>query len=1352
MEGPSLVPIERQVDHSRNEPAVLDPVPIAAPASRIYTDRDGLPQNTVNHACFDAAGFFWVGTEDGAARYDGRAWTTFPMPNRFASNCIRSVCASVDGSVYFGTLGGGLVRFTNGRFEVIDEAAGLPDSYVLSIVERKTRDQRVELWAGTRKGLVRWTAGGLDVMTTADGLPDNVVVGLASCLGDHGEDELWIATQGGLARLCDGSFTTYGETDGLPSDNTLAVLGLPAKDGSRVLWVSTAVSGLARIHNGKCRVFTAADGLPSQRVGNMAPVTDADGLSIWVGTSAGLAKIVEDRVVPCGKAFGLPNVAVRFVLTDNRSGPDGLMWVGTDGVGLARFRFGRWSSFGRPSGLDTTIVGAFCEARTGDGPPTMWIGCADGLFSFDGARWQHRPELLPPISTEVTALGVERGSDGRDALWFSMSTGGVGRFDGESVAIIDRAAGFPTHSVNAVSVWRREGVPTSVWFGTDLGLVRIEGSRMDLFDELAGLPDHTVWKLLLAGDADGDVSFWAATDEGLARIRGASIQVYGSQSGLGASRIRDMCVVRDRGGARRLVAGVTCGGLAWFDPDSATPIWQHLSTETTPALPNDDIVGLVADRQNRIYALTNKGVARITLHGRNPDGSDHISIEVFTADDGLPSSECNARSGYLDSRGRVWIGTVAGAAVLDPEAETFDRITSPLRITRAEQLRSGKELRSGQVLDHNENDLVFEYALLFYYREADSRFRTQLIGFDDRPSDWTSEAKRSYTNLPAGSYIFRVWARDYAGNISGPVDHEFRIKVAPWRTWWAYAGYASAAGAATYGGVRWRLHQLRLRNEMLEATIREQTADLAAKVDQLRYSEMTTREKADELALAVDQLRVLEQKAQKARLEAVGAKDRALEASRAKSEFLSNMSHELRTPLNAVIGFAQLLERDPNLNREQREHLTAILSSGEHLLHLINDVLSLSKIEAGKMSLTIAQFDLHRTLEGVEAMLRGRTRAKGLQLTVERDPDVPRFVLGDEGKLRQIMINLLGNAVKFTDAGSITLRVAWQDGIGIFDVEDTGHGISEEELSNLFEAFVQTESGRKSKEGTGLGLAISRNFVQMMGGDMRVRSTLGKGTTFTFDAELAAVTEGGDRIETRRIVALESGQPEFRILVVDDVERNRTVLVKLLEAVGFVVDEAADGRDAVAKWSSWRPDLVLMDKRMPVMDGLAATREIRRLEAEFEDAALPEFEGAPVPPVGRTVVISLSASAFEHEHAEILGAGSDEIITKPFRHERLFEALSRHLGARFESYLDDEDLEASIAPSEAPSPDRLRDLPSERVASLVEAVVRGDVEQCVTIVDRIGERDEELAAHLRTLVRSYRFDDIQLLIEESLSA
>ncbi len=1327
----------------------LDPVPFGAPAVRVYTDRDGLPQNTINQACFDTAGFLWVATEDGSARYDGRTWTSYPMPNRFESNNVRTVCAARDGSVYFGSLGGGLNRVVDGRFVKDMGTSGLPDRYVLTILERTTRAGRLELWAGTRKGLVRWSEGSVEVFTTADGLPDNVVVDLSACLGNDGEDELWIATQGGLARLRDNAFSTYGTRDGLPSNNILSVLGFSASDESRVVWIGTAESGLARLHAGTWKTFTVGDGLPAERVRALAPVSSEDALSVWAGTPGGLAKISKDSVERYGRSFGLPAVSVYAVLANRTSDPNGFLWVGTDSGGLARFRFGRWTSFARSNGLDTTTVGAFCEARVDDGPRKMWIGSVDGLFSFDGARWRPHREVVSGHSTEVSGLDVERHTDGRDILWFSMPAVGVGRYDGDSLVIRDLSSGFPTPNAIHLRVWDPADGEPSTWVATDVGIVRIQGSNLDLFDREAGLPHHVIRRVFFARDPDGGMSLWNALDAGLVRIRGTSIESFGSGSGLGADRITDVCEVRVRNGSRRIVASITSGGLAWFDPDVRVPVWHHLTTETTPALPNDEVVGVVSDRQGRAYALTNKGVARVTFVARSPEGIDQVSVEVFNADDGLPSSECNARSGYVDSRGRVWIGTVAGAAVLDPSTETFDRTPSPLRLTRAELTKTGSRLRDGDVLRHDENDVAFEYALLFFYRESDTRFRSQLIGFDDRPSDWTDEAKRSYTNLPAGHYVFRVWARDYAGNVSGPVDHEFRVKVAPWRTWWAYAGYAGAAGAAAYGGLRWRLHQMRRRNEMLEATIAEQTADLAAKVDQLRFSELTTREKADELALAVDRLRVLEQKAQQARREAIGAKDRALEASRAKSVFLSNMSHELRTPLNAVIGFAQLLERDPELSREQQEHITAILSSGEHLLHLINDVLSLSKIEAGKMSLTIAQFDLHRTLEGVEAMFRGRTRAKGLALHVERESSVPRFVLGDEGKLRQILINLLGNAVKFTDAGSIALRAGWEDGIGMFAVEDTGHGIAEGELETLFEAFVQTESGRKSKEGTGLGLAISRNFVLMMGGDISVQSVLGKGTTFAFDAELAPVTEDGDRIETRRIVALEPGQPEFRILVVDDVERNRTLLVKLLSAVGFVVDEASDGREAVAKWSSWRPDLILMDKRMPVMDGLAATREIRRLEAELMDAVLPELEGAQVTAADRTVVISLSASAFEHERADILEAGTDEIVTKPFRHERLFEALTRHLGARFESYVDGADADGEAELSEAPKPERLRELPPEWVASLVEAVVRGDVEQCLVIVDRVGERDAQLSSHLRTLVRSYKFDEIQLLIEES---
>jgi two-component system sensor histidine kinase/response regulator len=364
-------------------------------------------------------------------------------------------------------------------------------------------------------------------------------------------------------------------------------------------------------------------------------------------------------------------------------------------------------------------------------------------------------------------------------------------------------------------------------------------------------------------------------------------------------------------------------------------------------------------------------------------------------------------------------------------------------------------------------------------------------------------------------------------------------------------------------------------------------------------------------------------------------------------------------------------------------------------------------------------------------------------------------VLGDEGKLRQVLINLLGNAVKFTARGGVTLRARWRGGLAEFEVKDTGYGIAADELETLFEPFVQTESGRKSKEGTGLGLAISRNFVHMMGGDIRVRSAVGGGSAFSFDVELAEVAEGDERAGRRTVLALEPGQPEYRILIVDDAERNREVLVKLLTSVGFAVSEATDGREAVAVWASWRPDLVLMDMRMPTMDGRAATQEIRRLEQSAEDRA-PSAEVSDDASTRHSglgarhcVIISLTASAFEHERDEILAAGCDDFLTKPFREDLLFQKLAAHLGARFQYAADRENAgERAAAGGRSLVPGRLRALPLEWLSSLNDAVVKGDVEQANRLVDGIHDRDAALADELRDLIKAYRFDEIQDLIEQ----
>ena len=459
--------------------------------------------------------------------------------------------------------------------------------------------------------------------------------------------------------------------------------------------------------------------------------------------------------------------------------------------------------------------------------------------------------------------------------------------------------------------------------------------------------------------------------------------------------------------------------------------------------------------------------------------------------------------------------------------------------------------------------------------------------------------------------------------------------------------------------------------------------------------------------------------------EARDAREEAIRASQAKSVFLSNMSHELRTPLNAVLGFAQLLERSAALPEKERESVTIIKSSGEHLLELINDVLAISKIEAGKVALSETTFDLRHMLRGVVEMIRVRTDGKGLQLVVDVPDDLPERIVGDEGKLRQVLVNLLGNAVKFTDAGGVALRARWVGGIASFEVEDTGYGIAEAEVGRLFEAFAQTESGRASEEGTGLGLAISQNFVALMGGRIRVRSELGKGSVFAFDVALPEGVDVAAEQGAARVVGLEPGQRAWRILCVDDTAENRALIGAFLEGVGFDVRMATNGKEAVDLWVSWRPHLIWMDLRMPVMDGVAATQRIREREGDGE----------------RCVILALTASAFEHDRDAILSSGFDGFVTKPFREESIYDAIAEHLGVVY-LYEHPEAITATAVAEPALAPERLRSLPTDLLARLAEALLIGDVTASHEATDGIHALDPELGTELRRAVREYRFDEI----------
>ncbi|GAB4463527.1 MAG: hypothetical protein OHK0037_16280 [Elainellaceae cyanobacterium] len=564
-----------------------------------------------------------------------------------------------------------------------------------------------------------------------------------------------------------------------------------------------------------------------------------------------------------------------------------------------------------------------------------------------------------------------------------------------------------------------------------------------------------------------------------------------------------------------------------------------------------------------------------------------------------------------------------------------------------------------------------------------------------------------------------------------------------------------------------------------------------------------------QLGVAVQQAELLTQTQTQAE-DLQRAKDQADAANRAKSEFLANMSHELRTPLNAILGLCQLLSLDQSLSQDYRQDLDTIQASGEHLLSLINDVLEMSKIEAGRLTVQESVVNFHDLLDSLHSMMQVRAAEKGLRLVFELDADLPVAIAVDEGKLRQVLINLLSNAIKFTEEGSVTLRIRavlhssdvtasdllalyrspadfYVDSINskahsaahseagvklavrpassstapyspsdaesgsaaaqkytpmylVFEVEDTGYGIAEDELDLLFKPFKQTRSGMNASEGTGLGLTISRKYVQMMGGDITARSKLGQGSMFTFYIQADAVDEflctSGAAELGGRVLGLAMDQPTCRLLVVEDHPVNRDLLVRLLSIHGFEVQQATNGQEAIALWKAWKPNLILMDMRMPVMNGYEATQQIRQEEEKLLNAD---------PTASRTCIIALTASAFREQRQEILNMGCDDFISKPFKREQIFEAIARHLDVRY--VYDDTPLEHAAGRLTANMPVQLepgqfQSIPATWIASLHQAALQGNDLRILDLLGELPPSHTELHQILSNLAQEFQFDKI----------
>ncbi|HET7833258.1 MAG TPA: PAS domain S-box protein [Gallionella sp.] len=489
--------------------------------------------------------------------------------------------------------------------------------------------------------------------------------------------------------------------------------------------------------------------------------------------------------------------------------------------------------------------------------------------------------------------------------------------------------------------------------------------------------------------------------------------------------------------------------------------------------------------------------------------------------------------------------------------------------------------------------------------------------------------------------------------------------------------------------------------------------------------DVTERNKAEEeLRRYKDHL---EEEVQQRTADLVLARNSAETANRAKSAFLANMSHELRTPLNAILGFSSLMRKDPQLSESLRQNLDIINRSGEHLLALINDVLEMAKVEAGRVKLESAPFDLGSMVRDVTDMMQERAGEKGLQLVIDQSSRFPRYINGDEARLRQVLINLLGNAVKFTEQGGVTLRLRTKKDNNMpflqIEIEDTGPGIAKEDQQRIFEPFVQLGEHGGSK-GTGLGLAITRQFVQLMGGSISLDSMAGKGSLFRVEVPLVEATEAeitkSEEAKQGEVVRLAPGQVEYRILIVEDQRDNQVLLARLMESVGFQVKVADNGEQGVQLFQNWHPHFIWMDRRMPVMDGLEATRRIRSL------------------PGGKEVkIVGVTASAFLEQRNEMLDAGLDEFVRKPFRASELYECLARQLGVKYIYEGVPVVPEAALL-----TPEMLAVLPEELRTSLKHALESLDAERIGFFIRQVAAYDQKLANILNGLAENFDYPAI----------